>query len=132
VRAVAVTVLISSLLGCAGSAQAQAGPASDVRCFLTMAAISGNKANQPQATFGLFYFAGRIKVQAPAFNFGTDLKPTAAKMTKQDLEAEVKRCGPMVQSAVQGLQAAQAALAPPAAQTPPAAPAAPAPAPAKK
>ena len=127
-RAVAVTVLISSLLGCAGSAQAQGGTAGDVRCFLTMAALTGNKANQPQATFGLFYFAGRIKVQAPNFNFGTDLKPVATKMTKQDLEAEVKRCGPMVQNAVQSLQAAQASLAPPA---PPAAPA-PQPAPAKK
>jgi hypothetical protein len=128
VRAVAVTALISSLLACAGSAQAQPGPAGDVRCFLTMAALTGNKANQPQATFGLFYFAGRIKAQTPAFNFGTDLKPVAAKMTKEDLEADVKRCGPLMQSAVQSLQAAQASLAPPA---PPAAPAAPL-APAKK
>ena len=124
-RAATVTVLISGLLACAGSAQAQTGTAGDVRCFLTMAALTQNKANQPQATIGLFYFAGRIKAQAPAFNFGTDLKPIAAKMTKPDLEADVKRCGPMVQSVVQDLQAAQASLAPPAAPAAPVAPAAP-------
>jgi len=82
-RAIAVTVLMSSFIACAGSAQAQAQSAvtGDVRCMLTMAALSGNKANQPQAGLGLFYFAGRIKAQNPAFNFATDLKPTAVKMT---------------------------------------------------
>jgi hypothetical protein len=109
-RAIAVTLLISGFVACAGSAQAQAGPAGDVRCLLTMAALSGNKANQPQATFGVFYFSGRIKAQAPAFNFGTDLKPVAAKMTPADYQAEVKRCGPMVAAVIEGMQAAQAAL----------------------
>ena len=92
-RAIAVTVLMSSFIACAGSAQAQAqsGVTGDVRCMLTMAALSGNKANQPQAGLGLFYFAGRIKAQNPAFNFATDLKPTAVKMTQPDFEAELKR-----------------------------------------
>jgi hypothetical protein len=121
-RAVAVTVLISSFLAYAGSANAQAIPTGDVRCMLTMAALSGNKANQPQATFGLFYFAGRIKAQNPNFNFATDLKPTAAKMAPADFQTETTRCGPMVAQVVQGMQAAQAAFAPPAA-APPAKPA---------
>ena len=126
-RAIAVTILMSSFIACAGSAQAQAqaGVTGDVRCMLTMAALSGNKANQPQAGLGIFYFAGRIKAQNPAFNFATDLKPTAVKMTQPDFEAELKRCGPMVVSVMQGLQAAQASLAPP----PPATGATPAPAP---
>lgn len=119
-RAAAITVLISSLL--AGAANAQAtGAAGDVRCMLTMAALSGNKANQPQAGLGIFYFAGRIKAQAPAFNFATDLKPVAAKMAPADFEAELKRCGPMVVSVMQGMQAAQASMAPPAGAQPPAA-----------
>jgi hypothetical protein len=114
-RAIAVTVLMSSFIACAGSAQAQAQSAvtGDVRCMLTMAALSGNKANQPQAGLGLFYFAGRIKAQNPAFNFATDLKPTAVKMTQPDFEAELKRCGPMVVSVMQSLQAAQASFGPP-------------------
>ena len=126
-RAIAVTVLMSSFIACAGSAHAQAssGVTGDVRCMLTMAAISSNKTNQPQAGLGMFYFAGRIKAQNPAFNFATDLKPVATKMTPADFEAELKRCGPMVVSVMQGLQAAQASFGPP-----PAAPgAAPAPAP---
>ena len=138
-RAIAVTVLMSSFIACAGSAQAQAqaqsGVTGDVRCMLTMAALSGNKANQPQAGLGLFYFAGRIKAQNPAFNFATDLKPTAVKMTQPDFEAELKRCGPMVVSVMQGLQAAQASFGPPpqpATGAPPPAKAAPAPVPPKK
>ena len=125
VRAAAVTVLITSLLaGATGAnAQAAAGPASDVRCLLTMAALSGNKANQPQASLGLFYFAGRVKAQAPAFNFATDLKPVATKMAPADYEAELKRCGPMVVSVMQGMQASFGP--PPGAQPPAAAGAAP-------
>jgi len=135
-RAVVATLLMSSLLAVAGSAQAQppapakTGLAGDVRCMLTMAALSGNKANQPQAGLGIFYFAGRIKAQSPNFNFGSDLKPVAAKMTQQDFESEVARCGPMVVSVVQGLQAAQAAFGPPP-SAPGATPPAPAPAPKK-
>jgi hypothetical protein len=128
-RAVAVPFLISSFIACAGSAQAQApaktGVAGDVRCMLTMAALSNNKANQPQAGLGIFYFAGRIKAQNPAFNFGADLKPVAARMTQDDFKNELTRCGPMVLSVVQGLQAAQASFGPPpsaAGTTPPASP----------
>lgn len=118
-RTAAITVLISALL--AGTAHAQAaGAAGDVRCMLTMAALSGNKANQPQAGLGIFYFAGRIKAQTPAFNFATDLKPVAAKMSPADFQAELKRCGPMVVSVMQGLQAAQASMAPPPGAQPPA------------
>jgi hypothetical protein len=124
-RAAAVTVLIATFLAGAADAQpakAQAvGPVADIRCMLTMAQLSNNKANQPQAGFGLFYFAGRIRAQSPNFNFGTDLKPVAVKMTAADFEAETKRCGPMVVSVFQGLQAAQASMAPPAAAAPPAA-----------
>ena len=125
-RTAAIAVLISTLLAC--SAHAQAVPASDVRCMLTMAALSGNKANQPQAGLGIFYFAGRIKAQSPAFNFATDLKPVAAKMAPADFQAELKRCGPMVVGVMQGLQAAQASMAPPPGAQPPTA----APSPAKK
>ena len=135
-RAIAVTVLMSSFIACAGSAQAQAaaGVTGDVRCMLTMAALSNNKANQPQAGLGMFYFAGRIKAQSPAYNFATELKPVAVKMTPADFEAELKRCGPMVVTVMQGLQAAQASFGPPqpapgAAAPPAKAPAAP---PAKK
>jgi hypothetical protein len=74
-RAIAVTALISSFIACAGSAQAQApaGVTGDVRCMLTMAALSNNKSNQPQAGLGIFYFAGRIKAQSPNVNFATEL-----------------------------------------------------------
>ena len=112
-RTAATAILISALLAGSAHAQGAAGPAADVRCMLTMAALSGNKANQPQAGLGIFYFAGRIKAQTPAFNFATDLKPVAAKMSPADFQAELKRCGPMVVGVMQGLQAAQASMAPP-------------------
>ena len=121
-HAAAVTALIATLI--AGAADAQpakaptSGPVADIRCMLTMAQLSNNKANQPQAGFGLFYFAGRIRAQTPNFNFGTDLKPVAVKMTQADFEAETKRCGAMVVSVFQGLQAAQASMAPPAGASP--------------
>jgi hypothetical protein len=134
-RAIAVTVLMSSLFAGAGSAHAQASSAAagDVRCMLTMAALSSNKTNQPQAGLGMFYFAGRIKAENPAFNFATDLKPVAAKMGQADFEAELKRCGPIVVSVMQSLQAAQASFGPPpaAAGAAPPAKAAPSPPPKK-
>ncbi|MDB5423915.1 MAG: hypothetical protein JWQ29_1331 [Phenylobacterium sp.] len=122
-RTVTVTVLISGLIACAGSAQAQPIPTGDIRCMLTMAALSGNKVNQPQATFGLFYFAGRIKAQNPNFNFATDLKPMAAKMSPADFQAETTRCGPMVTAVMQGMQAAQASFGGSPGAPPPAVPA---------
>ena len=61
----------------------------------------------------LHELAGRIKAQSPNFNFATELKPVAAKMSPPDFEAELKRCGPMLSSVMQGLQAAQASFGPP-------------------
>lgn len=95
---------------------------SDARCLLAMAALS-NSSDQAAAhagQVGVIYFAGRVAARDPNFNFAR-LRTLATTMTPQSTQAELQqRCGPLLNTAMQGLQAA---LAPPA----PAAPAAPAP-----
>jgi hypothetical protein len=121
-RALVVIAICSGLMAGAAHAQAPSPVAADVRCLLTMAALTANKNNQPAAYPGIYFFAGRIKAREPAFDFATRLKPVAAAMTQAEFEAEAKRCGPVVIEMLKGMQAAQQSFGPP-----PAAAAAPAP-----
>jgi hypothetical protein len=99
----------------------------DVRCLMTMFALSQDKA-RPQAAqsgqIGIFFFAGRLSVHAPGADLGPIMKAEAPSLTGPALQTELKRCGPLIQTAQASLQAGLAALRPPA----PPAGAAPAPA----
>jgi hypothetical protein len=95
--------------------------ASDERCLLAMLALS-NASDQSASQMGqtgVLFFAGRLKGRDPNFDF-KKLKPVATTMNAQTAQADLQqRCGPMVSTSLQQLQAA---LAPPASQaTPPAA-----------
>jgi hypothetical protein len=118
----------------AGSASPTTGVTGDVRCLLTMGALASNKANQQAATLGVYFFEGRITARAPNLDLTTALKTEAARMTQADLQSEAKRCGSLIQQAMQSLQTAQANFQAPvsAPGAPPAATAAPKAAPAPK
>ena len=122
-------ICVAATLPLAAAAEAQPAATSpadpDARCLLTMAALS-NSSDQNASHFGqagVIYFAGRVGARDPNFNFSR-LPAMAAAMTSETAQTELKqRCGPMLNSAMQSLQAA---LAPPKSQSPPPAPAKPA------
>ena len=118
-RTIVIAATCLGLLASAASAQTAGPVTSDARCLLTMAALSSNKANQPAAIPGIYYFAGRIRAREPGFDFATRLKPIGVTMSPQDFEAETKRCGPMIIDVLKGMQAAQQSFAPPKPATPP-------------
>lgn len=79
---------------------------SDVRCIIVMAALTQDKQRQQAAVIGAHFFAGRVTARAPSINLTAAIKAEEAKMQPQELQGELQRCGPIVQAAVQGLQAA--------------------------
>lgn len=119
------------------AAPAAGGAASDARCLMTMAAISGSQdANQARlGQVGVVFFAGRVKVQDPSFDFATKLKPIADTMNRDAINQEAQRCGPILTNTLRELDNAQKAFPapkpaagatpgggaakPPAGQTPP-------------
>lgn len=120
----------------AAPAAAPGGVAADARCLMTMAALSSSpdQARARTAQVGVIFFAGRVKAQDPNYDFGARLKAVATTLTPQTLGAEAQRCGPILVSALEQLDAAQKSFPPPAkpagaAATPPAAAKPPAPKP---
>lgn len=100
----------------AAQAAAPAGGATaDVRCLMTMAALTNSpNANQAKlAQLGVVYFAGRVKAQDPSYNFGSRLKTVAATLDRATLTAEAQRCGPMLTASLRELDEAQKAFTPP-------------------
>jgi hypothetical protein len=127
--AIVLAGALTPLSAMAATATAAADANSDARCLMTMAALASSQ-DQNQARFGqeaVIYFAGRVKAREPSYDFATRLKPIAASLTNETLQAEAQRCGPMVVKTMEELQAAQKAFGPP-----PAATGRPAPAPAPK
>jgi hypothetical protein len=99
---------------------AQGGVNGDARCLMTMAALASSQ-DQGQARFGqeaVIYFAGRVKAKDPTFDFSTRLKPIAATLNPDALQAEAQRCGPMVVQTMEELQSAQKSFGPPPSSTP--------------
>jgi len=93
----------------AAAAPAAGGAASDARCLMTMAAISGSQdaAQARLGQVGVIYFAGRVKAQDPSFDFATKLKPIADSLTRDTINAEAQRCGPLLTNTLRELDTAQ-------------------------
>ncbi|HEY2753462.1 hypothetical protein [Phenylobacterium sp.] len=116
----------------AGSAALTTGVTGDVRCLLTMGMVASNKANAQAGTLGVYFFEGRLTARAPNLDLTAALKTEAARMTPADLQSELRRCGSLIQQAMQSLQTAQANFQGPVSSPPGAPPAAPPAAPAPK
>jgi hypothetical protein len=106
----------------AAYAQPTAGPASDdAKCLLEMVVLSNSSAPEAQRAgeAGIVFFVGRISVRDPNFDFAR-LKTMAQALNPQTAQTDLQqRCGPMVQSNMQRLEAA---LGAPPAQSAPSAP----------
>ena len=136
-RYLSKTCLIVALLtvasGAAAAPPAKAPAAAarvgqpDVRCLMTMVALGQDKARQQAAQAGVYFFAGRLSATRPGLDLAAAMRAEAPTLGAAELQAESRRCGPMITASAQGVQAALNALRPPGAP-PPAAPAAQAPA----
>ena len=132
-KTIAVIGLVALALPAAAAAQPKApaakaagGLTGDLRCVLTMVALAQQKDRQEAARMGVYFFAGRINARAPGVDLAAAMRTEAAQLNGKALEAEARRCGPMISSGVLNVQNGLNALRPPGA----AQPAAPAPAPA--
>jgi hypothetical protein len=115
------------------AAPAGGGVEADVRCLMTMIAFGQDKTRQQAGQVGVYFFSGRISARAPGYDLASGMKAQAPTLGPAELQAELKRCGPMVAASSQSLQAALTSLRPagaPPPASPPAAAAAPPPAPA--
>jgi hypothetical protein len=123
--AAAVSPAFAAPAPAAGHAPAKADSVtSDVRCMLTMVAFSNINKDHPQAAqFGIHFFVGRISARAPGLDLAAAVKAQAPTLGPEQLQAELKRCGPMVSAAGQSFETAMASLRP--AGAPPAGPVAP-------
>lgn len=110
----------------AGLAKAT-GVTADVRCLLTMVALTNINKDHPQAAqFGVHFFLGRINARAPGLDLAAAVKAQAATLGPTQLQTELQRCGPMVSAAGQRFDAAMNSLRPPGAGPVSASPPAPA------
>jgi hypothetical protein len=133
-QAFTAPLLIAATLATASPALAATAPAkadsvtADVRCLLTMVAVSNVNKEHPQAAqFGTHFFLGRINARDPGLDLAAAVKAQAPSLGPQQLQAELLRCGPIVSTAGKSFEAAMLGLKPPAPPTAagPAAPAAP-------
>jgi hypothetical protein len=100
-------------------AQAQAASAgantSDARCLLSMVAFAA-ASSEPQAKdvgkMAAIYYASRITLRDPSYNFAAQLPALERSMDGPTLQAEAKRCGPPALQVLQSLGAAFAANTP--------------------
>jgi hypothetical protein len=96
-------------------AQAAAANTSDARCLLSMVAFS-SASQEPQAKdvgkMAAVFYASRITLRDPSYNFATQLPALERTMDGAALQAEAKRCGPPALQVLQSLSAAFAAEAP--------------------
>ena len=111
----------------AAAPAAASGVTGDVRCLLTMVALGQSKERQQAAQLGVYYFTGRISARAPGLDLKSAMHVEAGRLDGKALEAESRRCGPMITGSIQTVQAGLNSLRP-AGPPPPAGPA-PAPAP---
>ena len=88
----------------------------DVRCFLAMSTMAKNPTYKEWATFGMFFYSGRIEGRDPAVNLAAALKREAPQMIQtgyQDtIAAEIKRCSDQLGDKSRGLESLKSQFQP--------------------
>lgn len=82
----------------------------DIRCLLTMGALSNSPKHKNTASLASFYFAGRLAVQRPDFDYAKDLKAEALRMKRDDYVQEAARCTASLNATIEALSLAQQSL----------------------
>ena len=64
----------------------------DVRCFLGMTAMAKNETYKQWATFGIFFYTGRLKGRDPKIDIRAALRREYPFMRPANYNDEIKRC----------------------------------------
>jgi len=91
----------------AGPALADDPTTTDVRCVIVAGTLAGQTDPDLQklGDASLLYFWGRLEGRGQTANISARVSDEAAKMTADDIKAQVQTCGAMVSAAGQSLQA---------------------------
>jgi hypothetical protein len=89
----------------------------DERCLLAMALLTQDKQRAQIASLAMVFYAGRLS--ARGLDVPSAVEHAKAKLTPQEIPAELQRCGPAFQNTMGSMQKTFAP--PPGAQPPPAA-----------
>ena len=110
--------------GAAGPAAAQAltPDQADVRCLMVMQFVARDPKNAEQGARGATFYLGRLSARGAIARLEAIIKAEAPKLSPQQAQAELTRCGGEINARGQDLQAMNQRLAaaarPPAATTP--------------
>jgi hypothetical protein len=75
-----------------------------------MVALGQQKERQQAAQVGVYFFAGRISARGGAIDLPSAVRAEAAKLDAKTLEAESRRCGPLITGEMQTVQVSLNAL----------------------
>ena len=102
-------------LSTTASAQDDAGRdanRADLRCFLGMSVMAKNPTYKEWATFGMFFYSGRIEGREPGINLASALKREASQMRGPEYPEEIKRCSDGLGEKSRSLEALKSAFQP--------------------
>jgi hypothetical protein len=119
--AVPILAAALALAGAGGPAAAQALSAdqSDVRCLMVMQFVARDPKNAEQGGRGATYYLGRLSARGPIARIEAIIKAEAPKISPQQAQTELTRCGGEINARGKELQAVNQRLT--AAARPPAA-----------
>lgn len=128
-RAAALILAASAALATAAPATAQAPTAdqADTRCLMVLQFVGRDPKQSEQAAKGIYYYLGRLGARGPIARVEGLMKGEAAKLTPQQAQTELARCGTELNSRSKEFQTINqrlaAQFAPPAGKAAPAVPA---------
>lgn len=128
-HAVTAFAAATVLAGLASPALAQQADVPDVRCLLVLQTVSRDAAQREKASMGVFYYLGRLGARGPLSRIEPTMLAEGKKLTAQQAQVELTRCGNELSRNGSDLQAMNARLSQQVGASPaPASKAAPAPA----
>ena len=107
-KVITAAVLAAALFFAGGAAAQDSETSNDVKC---VAVFSFAAAQQPEptvlmgASMAVLYFLGRIEGRAPGFDIENGLRLEASKLTGAKVKSELVRCGGVLKSKGEQLQA---------------------------
>ena len=82
----------------------------DMRCFLGMTAMARNETYKAWATFGIFFYTGRLKGRDPTIDLREAIKREYPLFQAADYNDEIKRCNAELGDVSRDLEALKRAV----------------------
>jgi hypothetical protein len=109
-------LILAAAAACAGvaapaAAQAPSADQADTRCLMVLQFVARDPKQSDQAAKGIYYYLGRMGSRGPLARIEGLMKAEAPKMTPQQAQAELARCGTELNRRSQEFQAINQRLA---------------------